>query len=160
MSRKIKNRVGIRYGRLIVIQFASKKWVGYTLRPFWLCKCDCGNETIVSSMNLQSGDTQSCGCFRKEIMSKKDKTGKNNPNYIHGKDCGKITSLKEIKVLKEKIRKRDNYTCQECNKTQEQNIKETGRKLEVHHIDGDDTNNVEENLKTLCRSCHSKLKGK
>ena len=30
----------------------------------WLCKCDCGNETIVISNNLLNGNTESCGCKR------------------------------------------------------------------------------------------------
>lgn len=30
---------------------------------FWICKCDCGNETIVQSSHLRSGHTQSCGCL-------------------------------------------------------------------------------------------------
>lgn len=154
-----RNRIGIRYGRLVVIAFAGRFWVGYALRPFWKCQCDCGNKTIVAGMNLQSGGTKSCGCIRREIASKKDKIGKNNPNYIHGRNCS-INNTKIVLELKEKIRKQNNYTCQHCSKTQKQNLKETGRKLEVHHIDGSDTNNIEKNLISLCRSCHSKLKGK
>lgn len=56
------------------------------------------------------------------------------------------------KGLREEIRERDNYTCQECSKTQE----ELGWKLDVHHIDYDKTNNNPENLICLCRSCHAK----
>lgn len=54
----------------------------------------------------------------------------------------------ELKLL---IRKRDNFTCQECNQTEEQ----LGHKLSVHHIDYDKKNNNPENLITLCKSCHS-----
>ena len=32
----------------------------------WLCGCSCGNETIVSTKSLKSGNTQSCGCLQKE----------------------------------------------------------------------------------------------
>lgn len=56
------------------------------------------------------------------------------------------------KKLKEKIRKRDNYTCQECNYTE----KQLGYKLPIHHIDYNKKNNNFSNLITLCRSCHSK----
>ena len=28
----------------------------------WLCRCDCGNETVVTSDHLKSGNTTSCGC--------------------------------------------------------------------------------------------------
>lgn len=54
--------------------------------------------------------------------------------------------------LREKIRKRDNYICQECKKSQ----KEFDQTLSVHHIDYDKKNNVDSNLVTLCVSCHMK----
>jgi hypothetical protein len=41
--------------------------------------CDCGNETIVQSNSLRNGRSQSCGCLRNEVTSKrsiKDLTGK------------------------------------------------------------------------------------
>jgi hypothetical protein len=31
----------------------------------WLCKCDCGNETIASTAGLRNGKNTSCGCGRK-----------------------------------------------------------------------------------------------
>lgn len=30
----------------------------------WLCKCDCGQSTIVEASNLTTGNTKSCGCLR------------------------------------------------------------------------------------------------
>lgn len=33
-------------------------------RSYWKCKCSCGKEIIVSSDNLKSGNTTSCGCKR------------------------------------------------------------------------------------------------
>src|ERR1700747_1570246 len=32
----------------------------------WLCRCECGNETITISQHLRSGHTTSCGCRRSE----------------------------------------------------------------------------------------------
>ena len=32
----------------------------------WLCKCNCGNNTIIPTNKLTSGKTKSCGCLRKE----------------------------------------------------------------------------------------------
>lgn len=101
---------------------------------------------------MQTGNTKSCGCFKQ----RRDQTGKNNPNYVHGKCCGKDTKV--IDELKEKCRKEANYKCQECGKIQEQNIGETNEILSVHHIDGNDTNNNPKNLKVLCKSCHQKIK--
>ena len=37
----------------------------------WRCRCDCGNEKIVVGDNLSSGKSNSCGCLKKEFLSKK-----------------------------------------------------------------------------------------
>ena len=37
----------------------------------WLCRCECGNETLVNTSSLKSGKTKSCGCLQKEITSSK-----------------------------------------------------------------------------------------
>lgn len=153
-----KDKTGLRYGYLIAIKFVRMDWDGAAL---WLCRCDCGKETIVKGGSLQSGNTKSCGCLGKEMASKrilalnKKQIGENAPMYISGDFCGKYT--KEILELKESIRKRDNYTCQDCRITQEENIIKFNRKLAVHHIDGNDTNNVKENMISLCNKCHRKL---
>lgn len=75
----------------------------------------------------------------------------NNPNWKGG-----ITfepyGIEFDKDLKDKIRERDNFTCQICS-IDEQNLK---RKLSIHHIDYDKQNNKEENLISLCNICHCK----
>ena len=39
----------------------------------WWCKCKCGNpeQFVVKSLELRNGDTQSCGCLRKESSTKR-----------------------------------------------------------------------------------------
>ena len=55
--------------------------------------------------------------------------------------------------LKDIVRMRDNYICQECGKTEEQE----GRRLSVHHCDYDKLNtSIDYNLIALCRSCNAK----
>ena len=56
--------------------------------------------------------------------------------------------------IRELVRIRDNFTCQECGKTEE----EAGRALDVHHMNPflKSEDNSMENLITLCRSCHKK----
>ncbi len=56
--------------------------------------------------------------------------------------------------LKESIRQRDNYTCQLCGMTEEENLIVYGRDLEVHHIDYNKKNCIEDNLISLCLHCH------
>ena len=60
------NLKGKRFGRLIAIEKVDNKG---KRGVFWLCKCDCGNKTVVSSDHLKKGHTSSCGCYRREIPS-------------------------------------------------------------------------------------------
>ena len=62
---KFKNRIGDRYGRLTVVEYAGKDHRG---KHLWLCKCDCGNTKVVVSDNLSSGKSKSCGCLLKEFL--------------------------------------------------------------------------------------------
>lgn len=60
---RLQDLTGQKFGRLTVLKrVGSAK--GY--RPAWLCKCDCGNEKVVTSGAMKSGNTVSCGCFLKE----------------------------------------------------------------------------------------------
>ena len=55
-------------------------------------------------------------------------------------------------TLKAQIKERDNYICRQCSQTREQ----SNYWLIVHHIDYDKKNCEEDNLITLCISCHIK----
>jgi len=69
------DRTGIRYGKLQVLHLDpafSSASCGKRLR--WLCKCDCGGIKSVTGHDLSSGCTTSCGCLRKEIMGRANRT--------------------------------------------------------------------------------------
>jgi len=55
--------VGQRFGRLVVLEHVDRNSGG---NHIWSCRCDCGNETRVSTGCLQRGKVQSCGCLRIE----------------------------------------------------------------------------------------------
>jgi hypothetical protein len=57
------NRVGERFGKLVVLSKASSRKQGSKNRSYWLCKCDCGNVCEISGHGLTSGDNRSCGCL-------------------------------------------------------------------------------------------------
>lgn len=77
--------------------------------------------------------------------------GKNSSNWRGGKSFEKYGVLFN-KQLKERIRVRDNFICQLC-KTPEL---EFNIRLSIHHIDYDKKNCNENNLISLCNSCHQK----
>jgi hypothetical protein len=57
--------VGQIFDRLTVLFFSHyNKWG----QAYWLCRCLCGTEVVVSGYNLRSGNTRSCGCLRREIV--------------------------------------------------------------------------------------------
>lgn len=59
---------GQRFGRLLVIKNSGKRTRGGGI--LWLCRCDCGRETLVWSHSLRHGPTRSCGCYHREVASK------------------------------------------------------------------------------------------
>lgn len=60
-----KDLTNQRFGRLIALNPADRTDDGK--RIIWSCRCDCGNQVDVVSLNLTNGDTQSCGCLKKEV---------------------------------------------------------------------------------------------
>lgn len=60
---KLMDLTGQRFGKLIVIKRGepriSPNGKSHTR---WVCRCDCGNETIVDAQKLKNGHTKSCGC--------------------------------------------------------------------------------------------------
>lgn len=47
--------IGLKYGSLTVTKRMGSNKYG---RAMWLCKCDCGNESIVEGAKLRSGHTR------------------------------------------------------------------------------------------------------
>lgn len=65
---------GQKFGRLTAIRPVERR---SNYGVIWLCACDCGEKTTVPTKMLRSGNTRSCGCIKKEKISR--------VNYIHGK---------------------------------------------------------------------------
>jgi len=81
--------------------------------------------------------------------------GKDHYNWRGGKSF-KDYSQDWTSDLKDAIRKRDNYICQECGIHQDELDFGQIKKLDVHHIDYNKKNCNPKNLISLCRGCHIK----
>lgn len=69
-----------RFGKLTVLSYAG---VNQSKKSMWLCKCDCGNEKVIRGNDLQTGNTQSCGCIHSEQVAERNRqTAKKNDNAI------------------------------------------------------------------------------
>lgn len=65
-----ENLTGHRYGRILVGSFVGRNDSGNAM---WSCHCDCGCDFIALGYNLKTGRTRSCGCYRSEETSKRNK---------------------------------------------------------------------------------------
>jgi hypothetical protein len=102
-----------------------------------------------------TGKPSSCGMLGKhhtpeaKLKISKNLLGENHPNWKGGMS---LYPQDWTDILKESIRERDNYICQECGIHQD----ELDQKLDIHHIDYNKDNLNPTNLISLCRSCHIK----
>ena len=74
-----------RFGKLKVLSHATA--IGSM--PFWKCRCDCGNEIVVSRDDLFWGSVVSCGCDRKSDPA----------HRLEGRMFGTLTVIREVDPL-------------------------------------------------------------
>src|SRR5262245_39727606 len=55
--------LGQRFGRLTVVEDVGT--IGTRYRH-WVCRCDCGEMTVVRATSVGGGRIRSCGCLRRE----------------------------------------------------------------------------------------------
>lgn len=55
---------GERYGKLVAIKRSPTK------STHWVCRCDCGNESVTYLGHLRDGHTKSCGCGQSDGATK------------------------------------------------------------------------------------------
>lgn len=84
---------GNKYGRLTSIQPIKR---GKNI--YWICRCDCGNQTEVLPQHLKRGLIRSCGCLRKDVSARKSKK--------HG--MSKTRVYKEWKGIKDRCLNQNN----------------------------------------------------
>lgn len=63
---KIKDLSGDVFGRLTAVSPTKER---RSESVVWSCSCICGRKVKVSSSSLLRGDTKSCGCIRRELLS-------------------------------------------------------------------------------------------
>lgn len=85
-KNRIKDLTGQEFGRLKVLRRAPENRHG---RVSWICKCQCGNECIVTGHELQQGKTKSCGCLKKLPLKKVDLTDQTFGRLTARYDTGK-----------------------------------------------------------------------
>ncbi len=85
---------GRRFEKLVVIKRIENK----DNRPYFLCQCDCGKTTEVSTQNLKGGNVRSCGCLKKS-ESIKNMIGKVFSRITVISDAGLIGNKSKIQAF-------------------------------------------------------------
>ena len=61
---RLNDLSGKRFGRLVALGRMAQN--NANNKVVWLCKCDCGRQTVVIGSRLLTGKTKSCGCLIRE----------------------------------------------------------------------------------------------
>ena len=137
------NRLGVRYGRLVVIESAGRASDGHLL---WKCKCDCGTVCLVMSNNFRSGltGTRSCGCLRSEVSSRPKPWNTGRTYQNHGTD----TVFKTKHSWANAVLRAQGNACSRCGWDK--------ARCDVHHRvqRKDGGQNTVPNGEVLCPNCH------
>ena len=102
------DETGKRYGRLVVLEYAGSNKSG---NATWLCRCDCGKTTIISSHNLKSGNSKSCGCLWKDVVCLPE--GEAAFNQLYNRIKQDIRGY-EFDLTKEQVRQLVLQPCHYC----------------------------------------------
>lgn len=126
----------------------SSNWKNGKSFKSYFCKI-CGEKISRKGALYKKGRCQCCA------QKERFKDPKKHYNYIDGRGYDPY-SPEFNKTLKTKIRKRDNYTCQQCKMIEKEHVIIYGNFLEVHHIDYNKENCKKNNLIALCKRCNIK----
>jgi len=113
---KFVDITGDLYGKLYVVKYHG---LNQHKQSMWLCRCECGNRSIVSTNSLRSGSIKTCGCGSRGVGHYKY-----NPDLTDEERQAHRDSNGEYKKWRILIRERDRQ-CIICG---------SNEKLNSHHM--------------------------
>jgi 5-methylcytosine-specific restriction endonuclease McrA len=100
---------GMKFGKLTVIKLFDVKYYTNNKQERWLCKCDCGKNSIKYKNDITNGECKQCGsCAKKEANKSKD---------ITGMKFGKLTVIELFEIKNLNNRRVEFWLCKcDCGK--------------------------------------------
>ena len=92
--------VGKKFGRLTVLDSVKIK-----KRLYWFCLCDCGNEITTLASSLNRGFTRSCGCIKREVVSRRNIAGYKGIEELTGSYLSSVIRNAKIRNIEHNITK-------------------------------------------------------
>lgn len=106
---------GRRFGRFLVIRKCER--YGYDWSPIWECRCDCGTVKEVIGRDLTTGNTASCGCLRRDEVSRRriKPAGQANAHcvYVQYRNRARLKEL-EFAISEEDFKRLTAMNCTYC----------------------------------------------
>ena len=91
-STKKVDLTGMRFGKLTVLCPAEN--IG--TRTAWVCRCDCGRETVARTVRLRDGHCRTCGCDRPQVDTLPGAYGRASLTYVDG-TCVEMLAAKTVR---------------------------------------------------------------
>jgi hypothetical protein len=82
---------GQRFGRLVAVRRES---IVSGKASKWIFRCDCGNQKAIVMTYVRRGESQSCGCIRREDISRRAKTMNRKHGMSRSTTWGSWTAMK------------------------------------------------------------------
>lgn len=77
------NLIGKKFNRLTVIGESTKR--PNSTSAVWICECDCKKHVFVTTHDLKTGHSKSCGCLSRELLIKRNISNATHKQKINNK---------------------------------------------------------------------------
>ena len=164
MGSKCKNLKGNKFNRLTVLKQSESRLYGNTKKRMWMCKCDCGNELILNTSALTSGNTKSCGCLHNEkskenSIKSRYKISKKDAGFNNVKNSYKSNALsrnKSFELTEDELKVLFKSNCYYCGDEPSNIMKSSYYNYTYNGIDRIDNNigYTKDNSVSCCYMCN------
>ena len=89
------NLTGRKFGRLSVLGYVGRNRFDHAQ---WLCRCECGNETVKTTSSLVSGRTVACGCYNACLLYTSDAADERSSVDLGGRRSIKKKNTRELVI--------------------------------------------------------------
>lgn len=149
------DETGNRYGRLMVLGYVGSRGTAKATRARWRCRCQCGTEVTVNGLDLRSGNSKSCGCWRNELRYRPDGVAAFNQLYLNLSGNAQVRKYK-FDLTPEQVRNLVVQNCYYCDAPPASVFSRPGGDFYYNGLDRVN-NNIGyslTNVRTCCKHCN------